>query len=104
MFRCTALPILPGVTKATFGPSDAAAQRLGGHGAVDIRPVEEDGNIVFKEISKGDQIALDYLNSKTNPKDIFMPQAEVLCEFSHYSVGGPPPVSVLNAEPICSMV
>lgn len=48
-------------------------------------PVKRDGFVAFQEIHSGSDALLDYVNSKKPPKEIFLPQSEVL--FS-YHLGG----------------
>ncbi len=44
-------------------------------------PVNEAGNISFKNISSWEEIDLEYLNSKIPPKEVVFPQIETLFEF-----------------------
>ncbi|MHA1763879.1 MAG: 4Fe-4S dicluster domain-containing protein [Promethearchaeota archaeon] len=44
-------------------------------------PVIEEGNVFFKKVSSGEEIALDYLNSKIPPKEVLFPKVETLFEF-----------------------
>jgi ferredoxin len=44
-------------------------------------PVKQDGNVVFKDVSQSGDITFDYINSKTNPKELFLPQSEILFDF-----------------------
>lgn len=46
-------------------------------------PVEEKGNIIFKQISNPDEIRLDYLNSKIPPKDVLFPKMETIFEYKY---------------------
>lgn len=45
-------------------------------------PIKKNGFYVFGEIKTPDEIALDYLNSKIPPKEIFYPRTEVLFTFT----------------------
>lgn len=44
-------------------------------------PVEEDGNVLFKDVSQAGKVTFNYLNSITNPKALFLPQFETLFYF-----------------------
>ena len=46
-------------------------------------PIKEKGNIVFKKISKPDEIELDYLNSKVPPKEVLFPKMETIFEYKY---------------------
>lgn len=48
-------------------------------------PVKRDGFVAFQEIHSGSEALLDYANSKKPPKEIFLPQSEVLFT---YRLGG----------------
>lgn len=45
-------------------------------------PVEEDGNVLFRDVSEGGEITFDYLNTTTNPKDFFLPRFETLFRYN----------------------
>lgn len=53
-------------------------------------PVEEDGNVVFQDLSSSGKITFDYLNARTNPKGLFFPQSEVLFHFKKDEVTSVP--------------
>ncbi|MFX1397104.1 MAG: 4Fe-4S dicluster domain-containing protein [Promethearchaeota archaeon] len=44
-------------------------------------PIKVKGNIVFKKISNPEEIEIDYLNSKTPPKEILFPRMETLFSY-----------------------
>ncbi|MFX1401571.1 MAG: 4Fe-4S dicluster domain-containing protein [Promethearchaeota archaeon] len=44
-------------------------------------PTKEKNNIIFKKITKAEDIVLDYLNSKVPPKEIIFPKTDVLFEY-----------------------
>ena len=46
-------------------------------------PINEKGNITFKQISSADEIELNYLNSKIPPKEILFPKMEVLFDYEY---------------------
>ncbi len=53
-------------------------------------PVNEDGNVMFKDVSESGDIKFDYINSKTNPKGLFFPQSEALFDFKKDEVVSKP--------------
>lgn len=46
-------------------------------------PVNEEGNILFKEIASAEAIEFDFLNSKIPPKEVVFPRCETLFEFTN---------------------
>ena len=46
-------------------------------------PLNEKGNIAFREIENPDNIVLDYLNSKIPPKDVLFPEKDILFEYRY---------------------
>jgi len=44
-------------------------------------PTKEKSNIIFKKITKAEDIVLDYLNSKVPPKEVLFPKTDILFEY-----------------------
>ncbi len=59
-----------------------------------LAPVKKEDYFAFEEISSGDQVALDYLNTKVPPKEIFYPRQEVLFKYKKTPEG----IEIIEAE------
>ncbi|MEW6399422.1 MAG: 4Fe-4S dicluster domain-containing protein [Bacillota bacterium] len=57
-----------------------------------VAPVREDGVVVFRPVSSGEQVVLDYVNPVRSAKELFFPQTEVMFRFLPSPVAGITPV------------
>ncbi|MEW6546953.1 MAG: 4Fe-4S dicluster domain-containing protein [Bacillota bacterium] len=46
-----------------------------------VAPVREDGVVVFRPVSSGEQVIFDYVNPVRSAKELFFPQSEVMFRF-----------------------
>lgn len=49
-------------------------------------PVRRKDGFVFAEVTRADAVAFDYVNTVLSPKNLFLPQSEVICTFAEDSL------------------